>query len=680
MAPSPSVEPAPPPPPSPGIKSSIVPPEKESTLTEITPQPITNRPESCTTTNNTKREPCEPPSSCCSSSPRPDHHHSPPQPSLLVTAHKTHDYRHELLPFRREWFMTHPTKLAIITALVIALQVAVWGFLWGIFGVGPSETTSASSSPPIANLTYATFSGLTLPNSVNQFLGLPYAQPPIGPFRWRSPSPPLPSSPGSGPIPATEFKPICLGAGVAYPTPGQSEDCLYANIWAPANATSESRLPVWVFVQGGGYNALSNYNWNGSEVVERSGYGVVVVNFNYRVGMWGFLAGGGGDGEMELNVGLRDQRGLLGWVQREIVQFGGDPEHVVIHGASAGAGSVAMHLIANGGRDDGLFHGAILESIFFPAQPFVGELGWQFERVLNQTGCKGGNSTEGEMDCLRNTDVKVLQEVANHAQPFPGKADPPLPVFYWTPCVDGELIQDFPYKLFKQGKNVKVPIMMGTASNEGTVFTPNITTPQQFTTFFSNNYPLLTATDTTSVLSRYTPPNFNTTPYFNPPNRPPFYGVLATAYGESTFICPQTNVLNYLSVDNTSSLWAYRYNVHDDENTRDGLGVPHLWDAGAIWGPGSLNSWDRTGSYRTYNKELIERVRGYYFGFVKYLDPNREKLGTEPEWEGWIGGNETTGRRLLFETEGTRMEVLEQEERERCGFWLGLGEGRMEQR
>lgn len=107
---------------------------------------------------------------------------------------------------------------------------------------------------------------------------------------------------------------------MAYPTPGQSEDCLYANIWAPANATSESRLPVWVFVQGGGYNALSNYNWNGSEVVERSGYGVVVVNFNYRVGIWGFLAGGGGDGEMELNVGLRDQRGLLGWVQREIMQ------------------------------------------------------------------------------------------------------------------------------------------------------------------------------------------------------------------------------------------------------------------------------------------------------------------------------------------------------------------------
>ncbi|KAK0671394.1 putative esterase lipase [Cercophora samala] len=554
-----------------------------------------------------------------------------------------------------------------------------------IFYLSLSQPVSATTSP-LATLSYATYSGLTLPNNVNQFLGLPYAQPPLGPLRWRSPSPPLPSpSPSSQPIPATEFKPICLGAGVSYPTQGQSEDCLYANVWAPANATTKSKLPVWVFIQGGGYNALTNYNWNGSEVVEASGYGVVVVNFNYRVGIWGFLAGEG----VELNVGLRDQRGLLGWVKREIVQFGGDPGQVVIHGASAGAGSVAMHLVAHGGRDDGLFHGAILESIFFPAQPFVGELGWQFDRVLNQTGCQGGNSTE-RMECLRGADVKVLQEVANHAQPFPGRPDPPLPIFYWTPCIDGELIEDLPYKLFKEGKNIKVPVMMGTASNEGTVFTPNITTSLEFTTHFSNNYPLLTDSDTTAILSLYTPPQFNTTPYFDPPNRAPLYSALATAYGESTFICPQTNVLNYLSTNttDTSPTWAYRYNVHDDENTRDGLGVPHLWDAAAVWGPGNINPWDRTGSYRTYNKGLVGRVRGYYFGFVKYLDPNGGKLGTEPEWEGWVGGNETATmtttrrrrRRLLFETGGTRMEVLGGEETQRCGFWLGLGEGRMEQR
>ncbi|KAK4199594.1 putative esterase lipase [Triangularia verruculosa] len=615
---------------------------------------------------------CKPERAGVRSGPPCDHS---PQPSLYLAGHKPQ--HHNGSTPRRQWRRNHPIRLAVIGVLALSLQgTVIWGFIW--WGFRPSRRDAGTASPPpVVNLTYASYSGFALPNRVNQFLGLPYAQPPTGPLRWRSPSPPLPSSNG-GVIAATEFKPICLGAGVAYPTQGQSEDCLYANVWTPADATRGSKLPVWVFIQGGGYNALTNYNWNGSDVVAASEHGVVVVNFNYRVGIWGFLAGGGD--AMEMNVGLRDQRGLLGWVKTEIEQFGGDPEHVVIHGASAGAGSVAMHLIANAGRDDGLFHGAILEAIFFPAQPFASELSWQFERVLNQTGCQTGTPSQ-QMDCLRGTDVKLLQEAANHAQPFPGRADPPLPIFYWTPCVDGDLIQDLPYKLFRAGKSLDVPVMMGTASNEGTVFTPNITTPAEFATFFSNNYPLLFPSDTSSILFLYTHPQSNHShPPFTPPNRAPLYGPLSTAYGESTFICPQTNVLDYLSVKNNSTkLWAYRYAVQDEENARDGLGVPHLWDAAAIWGPDNINPWDRTGSYRTYNKGLIERVRGYYLGFVKNLDPNRGRMGSEPEWEGWVG-NGTTRRRLLFETGETRMEVLGEGERGRCGFWLGLGEGRMEQR
>lgn len=117
--------------------------------------------------------------------------------------------------------------------------------------------------------------------------------------------------------------------------------------------------------------------------------------------------------------------------------------------------------------------------------------------------------------------------------------------------------------------------------------------------------------------------------------------------------------MNYFFVDNIFFLWVYWYNVYDDENICDGLGVFYLWDVGVIWGLGSFNFWDWMGSYRMYNKELIERVRGYYFGFVKYFDLNRGRLGIELEWEGWVGGNEIIGRRLLFEMEGMRMEVLE---------------------
>lgn len=145
-------------------------------------------------------------------------------------------------------------------------------------------------------------------------------------------------------------------------------------------------------------------------------------------------------------------------------QFGGDPDHVVVHGASAGAGSVAMHLVAYGGRDDGLFVGGMAESVFFPAQPFVRELEYQFDRLAAQTGCADADADADQMVCLRAADVAVLQ-AANRAQPFPGRPEPPMPLFYWTPCVDGDFLRDLPYRLFASGQFVSVPMLFGTSTN-----------------------------------------------------------------------------------------------------------------------------------------------------------------------------------------------------------------------
>lgn len=105
-----------------------------------------------------------------------------------------------------------------------------------------------------------------------------------------------------------QFGKICLGISQPLPNDFQGEDCLFANIWAPSNATTKSRLPVWLFIQGGGYTVNANANWNGSEAVQRSGGNVVLVNFNYRVGLWGFLAGEQIRAHGDLNAGLLDQR------------------------------------------------------------------------------------------------------------------------------------------------------------------------------------------------------------------------------------------------------------------------------------------------------------------------------------------------------------------------------------
>jgi hypothetical protein len=102
-----------------------------------------------------------------------------------------------------------------------------------------------------------------------------------------------------------------------------------------------------------------------------------------------------------------------------------------------------------------LFVGGIGESVFFPTQPQVSELEWQFERYANATGCSG---TTDQLQCLRSKDTIVLQ-AANIPSPYPGSNS--APNFYWTPTIDGDFIQDYPYRLIEQGKFVKVPIIFG---------------------------------------------------------------------------------------------------------------------------------------------------------------------------------------------------------------------------
>ncbi|AEO54340.1 hypothetical protein MYCTH_2296814 [Thermothelomyces thermophilus ATCC 42464] len=548
-----------------------------------------------------------------------------------------------------------------------------------------------------------------------------YAAAPIGDLRWRAPLDPIPSDTGTVEK-AAAFPPRCLGIGSAYPTDDESEDCLFVNVWAPTNATVKSKLPVWVFIQGGGYVANTNAYWDGAEAVEKSGHNVVMVSFNYRVGLWGFLASERVRDDGVLNVGLLDQRMLLKWVKTHIASFGGDPDHVVIHGASAGAGSVAMHLIAYGGRNDNLFIGGMTESLFFPAQPFVHELEYQFDRVVSQTGCDGV-APDRQMACLRSKDVAVLQ-AANYAQPFPGRPDPPMPLFYWTPCVDGDLLRDLPYRLFEKGQFISVPVVFGTSNDEGSVFVPDADTPSDVAHFLRNNYPLLTANDTTDILTHY--------PQLPPvPAHKPWFPTASKAYGEATFICPTNNLLSSYPIrppqvkSNTTAaktfpfpsssssspsspspssfpskrtkkkksrteaeaagaaaaLYTYRYNVRDEATVARGLGVPHLSDAPAIFGPGNVPGQEAA-SYETYNAAVVPLVMGYWLSFVRTLDPNVFRAPGSPRWEPvWQeGGDAGVMRRLLIETEGARMETVDAAERGRCGFWKELGSGRMRQK
>jgi para-nitrobenzyl esterase len=206
--------------------------------------------------------------------------------------------------------------------------------------------------------------GRVLASGVRAWFGVPFAKPPVQDRRWREPEPVT----WTETYHADRRMPACIQVlrphdiNHYFGEEATSEDCLYLNVWAPADATPASRRPVIVFLYGGGgtVGSAGMANYGGEEVARR---GAVFVNFNYRLGILGFMAHpalsaeqGGHSG----NYGYLDQTAALGWIQRNIAAFGGDPAQVVVVGQSAGAGSVVQQIFSPRAR--GLFRGAVMFS------------------------------------------------------------------------------------------------------------------------------------------------------------------------------------------------------------------------------------------------------------------------------------------------------------------------------
>ncbi|HEY1254514.1 MAG TPA: carboxylesterase family protein, partial [Terracidiphilus sp.] len=198
---------------------------------------------------------------------------------------------------------------------------------------------------------------------VNAFLGLPYAAAPVGDLRWKAPQPPAKWKDTRD---ATQFGAHCAQGRVfddmIFQDGGPSEDCLFLNVYTPADAKEKSKLPVMFWIHGGGYagGASSEPRHNGDFLPLK---GVVLVTINYRLGVFGFLAtadlareANGAAG----NYGLLDQVAALQWVKENIKNFGGDPGNVTIFGESAGSFAVSTLMASPVAR--GLFQKAIGES------------------------------------------------------------------------------------------------------------------------------------------------------------------------------------------------------------------------------------------------------------------------------------------------------------------------------
>ncbi len=280
--------------------------------------------------------------------------------------------------------------------------------------------------------------------AVEAFLGIPYAAAPVGDKRWR---PPQPAETWKDVREAKAFGAYCAAAKSTNGPRSEAEDCLFINVWRPSDVSADARLPVYVFIHGGGFINGSSNQADMSEIVEKTG--VVGVSFNYRLGLLGFfshpdVAKESGD------FGLMDQQAALRWVHDNITAFGGDPTRVTIGGESAGGYSVCAHLAAPSSA--GLFAQAMMQSGSCISIPLA-QAQKNASEIADAVGCKGPDAA----DCLRAVPVGKLVDV-----PYPGVAA--------LPTNGTSVLPIAPRGAVAEGSFARVAIVIGANRDEGRTF------------------------------------------------------------------------------------------------------------------------------------------------------------------------------------------------------------------
>lgn len=315
-------------------------------------------------------------------------------------------------------------------------------FTTAIFFAVVLQVTSQSDQHPVVNTKYGKVRGLkNEAGSLSKFQGIPFAKPPVGSLRLMKPTPP---ERWSETLDALHYKPSCEEVVQMYglmqdefkvfPTYQRSEDCLYLNVFVPGDLDTKVKLPVMVYIYGGG-NGIGNANSYPGDVLSEVG-GVVIVTFNYRVGLFGFAASD--DGVIPGNMGLFDQHLAIRWVNENIEEFGGDASKVTIFGESAGADSVLSHLASP--LSGNLFQGVLSQS---PAAiKRLKSRSDQYAKLLHisQPVCGTPENSKALLACLQALSVEEFGGLLSNFW-----------FNYEYVVIDGEFLPEDPSDIFKKG-------------------------------------------------------------------------------------------------------------------------------------------------------------------------------------------------------------------------------------
>ncbi|KAJ7644706.1 carotenoid ester lipase precursor [Roridomyces roridus] len=488
----------------------------------------------------------------------------------------------------------------------------------------------AALAAPTVTLDSAVFTGKAGSNT-QSFLGIPFAKPPVGDLRLQLPQP-VDKYTGSYTVtsfgdacPQQEIElPILTGVaqevvdyvansifGLVFPA---AEDCLTLNVIKPSTAKATSKLPVVVWIFGGGFELGSPAMYDGTTIVQRSidlGEPVIYVSMNYRISAFGFLASKEIREAGVGNLGLQDQRQALRWIQQYIGAFGGDPTKVTIWGESAGAISVSLHMLANNGDNQGLFRGAFMESGSpIPVGPI--ENGQKYyDAIVQKTGCSGASDT---LACLRTVPYDQFKAAQDAS---PGIFSYQSLVLAFLPREDGTFLTANPQALVQQGKVSNVPFVTGDCDDEGTLFslsTLNVTSDADFTKYVSSVWiPQANSTQVANLVKLYSSDVTAGSPFDTGilDVLTPQFKRIAAFQGDGVFQAPRRFFQKALN--GKQNQWAF---LSKRLKALPFLGSAHFTDILNSYGTGEL--------------------RDAVINFSNNLDPNGH---TVPNWPKWSVAN-----------------------------------------
>jgi para-nitrobenzyl esterase len=533
-----------------------------------------------------------------------------------------------------------------VVALAALAAVAV---LVASAGVGARAARADTSATPCATGTDVTIDsgpicGVSV-NGTNEWLGIPYAAPPVGALRWQPPEPP---TPWTTTLQATAFGNECT-QGATSP-PAGSEDCLFVNVWAPADGSTG--LPVLVHIHGGGFVGGSG---NGDNSLLSSTGHEVVVSLDYRLGIFGFLA----DKDLGPNsgdYGLEDQQAALRWVQNNVAKFGGDPSNVTIYGESAGGSSVCDEIASPTAK--GLFERGISVSGEYntllgapnslqqqdcksqiPTQAQALAAGKNFAAAV---GC--GKGTPDVASCLRNISATTAQTVAGG-----GVTGGFFPVGYQDggqgtvgPTINGTTLTMTLRQALASGHVNHVQVIAGTDRDEDLVGTA--TTAAQYQNLVDTQYGPFAS----QVLAKYPLSHFD-----NP-------GVAwRTVAADSDTVCPAM----VTAQDLASRLPTREYEIDDNDIP------PYRASGTGVVAPGAshVGAWfltPVTPALDANQQVLQDQELAFVTGFARNGNPNA--TGT-PSWPKLNNTSDVMSLQPAGDSE--LVSTAEMAAQHNCAFW-----------